>query len=66
VYVNKGAITLRAKLHTKRRNLYTVFVQLFDANDTLCAEGYATYFTFSKEKAEKHFYYPEFEEFFKD
>jgi len=50
----------------KRRNLYTVFVQLFDANDTLCAEGYATYFTFSKEKAEKHFYYPEFEEFFKD
>ncbi len=66
VYVNKGAITLRAKLQTKRRNLYTVFVQLFDAEETLCAEGNVTYFTFSKEKAEKHFYFPEYEGFFKD
>ncbi len=66
VYVNKGTITLRAKLHEKRRNLYTAYVRLLDAEDTLCAEGYVTYFTFSKEKAEKHFYFPDYEEFFKD
>ncbi|MBN2016861.1 MAG: PaaI family thioesterase [Candidatus Cloacimonetes bacterium] len=65
-YVNRGTITLRAKMHQIRRNLYTVYVRLLDADDTLCAEGYVTYFTFSKKRASKDFYFPEYEEFFKD
>jgi len=66
VYVNKGAITLRAKIHQIRRNLYTIYVRLLDAEETLCAEGYVTYYTFSKEKATQDFYFPEYNEFFRD
>ena len=65
VYVDKGALTLRAKCTGMRRNLADIEVRLFDASGTLCTEGIFTYFTYSNEKAREHMYYPGPDSFFK-
>jgi len=64
VSVVNGNIKLRASLLQKRRNLVDVKVELFNANEKLCATGDLTYFTFSKDVARNKFYYPDFEDFF--
>ncbi len=64
VPTNKGNIMLCATLVNKRRNLIDILVQLFDSTDKLCAKAEITYFTFSKEVAEKEYYYPNNSEFF--
>ncbi|MCK9160612.1 MAG: PaaI family thioesterase [Bacteroidaceae bacterium] len=46
-------LMLRAKLIEQKRNIAIIKAQLFDYNKTLCTEAICTYFTFSKEKAEK-------------
>lgn len=66
VYTNKeGKITLKARLLKKRRNIAEIEVELFDQEMNRCALGKADYFTFSKDKAEKDFNYPAFDEFYK-
>lgn len=66
VYVDRGTLTLRARLIEKRRNLADIEVTLFDSEGTLCAKGMITYFTFSPEKSRELLWYPEPEDFFRD
>lgn len=66
VYINQGEITLKAKLKGMRRNLADVEVSLFDATGKLCAKGEVTYFTFSKEMAQKKLNFPSEESFYEE
>ncbi len=66
VLMDRGEITLKARLNKMIRNVAEINVELYDAVDTLCAEGKVYYFTFDKEKARKKLDYPEHEEFFKE
>ncbi|MBI9072047.1 MAG: PaaI family thioesterase [Melioribacteraceae bacterium] len=64
VLLNKGNITLRAKLNEMKRNIADIYVGLYDYKGKLCAEGNIFYFTFDKTKAKEKLNYPEYEEFF--
>ena len=64
VYVDHGPVTLRAKCTGMRRNLADIEVKLFDTDGNLCTEGTFTYFTYSKEKAREHMFYPGLSAFF--
>ncbi len=64
IYIDKGAIQIRAILVKLRKNLADISVKIFDANSQLCAEGIFTYFTFSEKKSKEEMYYPEPEDFF--
>jgi len=64
VFVDKGSITLRAKIKAMRRNLADIEVKLYNAENKLCAEAIITYFTFSLEKSKESFFYPEYSDFF--
>ncbi len=64
VYVNRGEITLRAKLKGMRRNLADVEVTLTDSSGILCATGEVTYYTFSQEVARKKLNFPSEEAFY--
>ncbi len=66
VSIVNGNIKLKASLLQKRRNLVDVHVELYDAEDTLCATGDVTYFTFTEEVAKKKLRYPDYNEFFED
>ncbi len=59
-----GNIKLFASLLKKRRNLVDVYVELFDGDQKLCAQGELTYFTYSKEVAQQKLHYPDYDEFF--
>ena len=63
VYVNRGAIRLRASLIEVKRNLADVNVELYDAEDVLCSEGVISYYTFPEKVARERFHYPGFEAF---
>jgi acyl-coenzyme A thioesterase PaaI-like protein len=58
VYIDRGAVTLRARCTGMRRNLADIEVKLFDAEKTLCTEATFTYFTYDMEKTREHMYYP--------
>ncbi len=64
VSVIEGNIRLVASLLQKRRNLADVQVELFDANNKLCAIGKLTYYTFTLQKAISEMYYPDYKDFF--
>jgi len=64
VGMDQGPITLRSRLLTMRRNLADIEVKLFDKNNTLCSEGFLTFFTFPQEKSKISMYYPDHEEFY--
>jgi uncharacterized protein (TIGR00369 family) len=66
VYVNKGALKIRASVLQMRRNLADIGVRLFDSENVLCAEGTFTYFTYSKEKAREQMFYPGHSSFFEN
>ena len=66
VYVNKGNLSLTARLLQMRRNLADIEVNLFDHERTLCASGLFTYFTFTQEKAREKMFYPEYRHFFEE
>lgn len=66
VIMDKGEITLKARLTEMNRNVAQINVKLFDADDTLCAEGNVYYFTFDKEKAKEKLGFPEPDEFIKE
>lgn len=66
VFVDRGTITLRAHCRQMRRNLADIAVQLFDSDHQLCSEGTFTYFTYTKEKAREHMYYPGPEAFLRE
>ena len=64
VGMDQGPITLRSKVKQMRRNLADIEVLLFDKNNTLCAEGLLTFFTFPLEKSKQSMYYPDHTEFY--
>lgn len=65
VFVDKGALLLRSKVLSVRKNLADIEVKLFDSGSQLCAEGILTFFTFSEEKSrEGGLYYPGPDAFF--
>ncbi len=66
VYIDKGEITLRAKITDAKRNLLTIEVKLFDSDGILCTESELQFFAFPPKIAEEKFYYPGYESFFKE
>lgn len=58
VYMDKGEITLRAKLTGTRRNISEIEVTLTDADGQLCSEAVVEYFIFPEEKARKEMHFP--------
>ena len=64
VFVDKGIITLRARIKAMRRNLADIEVKLYNNDEVICAEAIITYFTFSIEKSKGTFFYPDHNEFF--
>ncbi len=64
VGMDKGPLTLRAKLLQMRRNLADIEVKLFDCDGLLCAESLLTFFTFSPEKSRQSMFYPEPDQFY--
>jgi uncharacterized protein (TIGR00369 family) len=64
VGIDQGPITLRAKVKQMRRNLADIDVLLFDKNNTLCAEGLLTFYTFPLDKSKQSMYYPDHREFY--
>ena len=64
VGMDQGPITLRSKVKQMRRNLADIEVLLFDRNNTLCAEGLLTFFTFPLDKSKQSMYYPDHTDFY--
>jgi acyl-coenzyme A thioesterase PaaI-like protein len=64
VGMDQGPITLRSKVKQMRRNLADIEVMLYDRNNTLCAQGLLTFFTFPLGKSQQSMYYPEHNEFY--
>jgi acyl-coenzyme A thioesterase PaaI-like protein len=64
VGMDQGPITLRSKVKQMRRNLADIEVMLYDRNNTLCAQGLLTFFTFPLDKSQQSMYYPEHSEFY--
>ncbi len=64
VYCDKGKIKLKAKIKEVNKNIATVHVQLFNAEEKLCSESIAKFIVFPREIAENKFYYPDYESFF--
>lgn len=46
-------VVLRASVREQKRNLVIVEARLYNSEGELCTEATCTYFTFSKERAEK-------------
>lgn len=64
VGMDQGPVTLRSKVKQMRRNLADIEVRLFDKNNTLCAEGILTFFTYPLSKSKQSMYYPDHSEFY--
>lgn len=66
LYVDRGTLTVKARLLQMRRNLADIRVQIFDRDDVLCAESLMVYYTVSPQKAKETLYYPGPEKFFEE
>jgi uncharacterized protein (TIGR00369 family) len=64
VYVDKGRLTITARVKAMKRNLAEIEAKLYDNDHVLCSEANITYFTFSGTKANKDLYYPDYTKFF--
>lgn len=58
VYINKGMISLKAKIEERTEMKAKLICQLFDGQQKLCAESVAEYFIYPEEIARKRFRYP--------
>lgn len=63
VLVDKGKITLKAKLTETKRNLAFIHTEIYNSDEVLCSEGTMVYFTYSPEKAREALKYPGGEKF---
>ncbi len=59
-----GNIKLKASLSSFEKNLATVHVELFDAEEKKCAEGDPVYFVYPPKIASKRLFFPEYKAFF--
>jgi len=58
VYINKGAVSLQAKILEYTERKAKLICQLFDGKSKLCAESVAEYFIYPEEIARRRFRYP--------
>jgi uncharacterized protein (TIGR00369 family) len=58
VYINKGTVSLKAKIEEHTEKNAKIICQLFDGRQKLCAESVAKYFIYPEEIARKRFRYP--------
>ncbi|NCA86517.1 MAG: PaaI family thioesterase [Clostridia bacterium] len=66
VYTDQGALTLRARLLEKRRNLADIETELLNNAGVLCAGGVIQYYTFNEQVAREKYWYPGAEAFYKE
>ena len=52
VFIDKGNITLRAKITGSSHNLANINVNLFNSDNALCSIGTVFYYILDKEKTE--------------
>jgi uncharacterized protein (TIGR00369 family) len=64
VYVDKGRLTIKARVKEKKRNLAEIEAKLYDNDRILCSEATIIYYTFPREKANNDLYYPNYGNFF--
>jgi acyl-coenzyme A thioesterase PaaI-like protein len=64
--ISDGPLELRSRLKGMRRNLADIEVSIYNLNHQLCATGFLTFFTFSKETSREKLYYPDEEAFYQD
>jgi uncharacterized protein (TIGR00369 family) len=58
VFINKGPITLKSKLIKSDGRNATVFVELFNKENIVCARSTIDYYIYPEEIARQRFYYP--------
>jgi uncharacterized protein (TIGR00369 family) len=63
VYVDKGRLTIKARVKAMKRNLAEIDARLYDNDQVLCSEATVIYFTFPETKGNKNLYYPDFSTF---
>jgi uncharacterized protein (TIGR00369 family) len=66
VFMNGGAVTIRARVLGMRRNLADIRVGIYNKENELCSEGTIVFFTFSEKRSKESFFYPGEDAFFKD
>ena len=64
LYLTKGDITLKARLHSAEKSVATFAVKIFDGEEKLCSEGIVDYFVYPETIARRKFDYPGLEAFF--
>lgn len=65
VYMNKGEISLKARITELKEKNAKVLCQLFNSQSKLCAEAVADFFLYPAEVAKSRFRYPGIEAFYK-
>jgi uncharacterized protein (TIGR00369 family) len=64
VYINKGVITIRARIAARNEKTARITCSLFDGQQKLCAEADADFFLYPPEIARRRFRYPGQEAFY--
>ncbi len=59
ISTNDSHVVLRASIREVKRNIIIIDAKLYNKDGELCSDAVCTYFTFSKEKAEKEMYFKE-------
>lgn len=65
LFVDEGALTLKARIEKVERRIAHVHTELLNPAGEVCCTGIVKYFTYPEEIAREKLYYPEFERFFK-
>ena len=58
VYVNKGVLTIKARVDSQEKRLTNIKTELYNSDNELCAEAMVQYFTYPQELAIKKLNYP--------
>ncbi len=66
VYVNKGEISMKARIVEQKEKNAKVHCQLFNSQSKLCAEAVADFFIYPVEVAKSRFRYPGKDAFYKN
>ncbi len=64
VYVDEGAITIKAKLEKNVRNLAYIHAWLYNSKGEIGSEADLTYFVYPEDVARKKLYLPNYEDYF--
>lgn len=64
VYINKGEISMKARIIEKDSKTAKVCCQLYDSKNKLCSEAITLFFLYPPEIARKRFRYPGIEAFY--